>query len=267
MGGRNGLGSALIALNYSREGRKGRSERPALFLCARALKAFSRMVPRTVEAAGVRVGFRTLVPLALCAAAMAAAIAHLAIDVLGDYALPKDSFDYLRHGSRELVSGVALLVAAVLAAHGLRICCEVAAKNRTRLLRPVFRLREMFATSLVAVAGSAAIVPAMEYLDGRHDANPVLRLADAFGGSIPLGLGTTLTCAAIVAFFVCSVARWLISHRDSIATIIETFLRWFNASPHSSGYERVAPRHTLHRRRAIYALRLAKRGPPETRFA
>lgn len=214
----------------------------------------------------MRVGFRTIAALLLCAAAMAAAVAHFAIDVLGDYALAHDSYDHLKHGSRELVSGIALLVAALLAAHGLRVCCEIAAKHRARLLRPALRLRDVLAIVFGAALVSAALVPAMEYFDGRLDGSPVLRLADAFGGSILLGVGTTLVCAALVALLICALARWLISHRDSIATIIETFLRWFGESLLPSGYERVTTRPTLHRRHAIHALRLAKRGPPQTSF-
>jgi hypothetical protein len=225
------------------------------------------MRPQAVEARGVRVGLRTIVSLALCAAAMGAALAHLAIDVVGDYALTRDSYDHLRHGSREVVTGIALLVAALLAARGLRFCCEIAADNRTRLLRPALRLREVVGMLVGAVAASAAIVPAMEYLDGRLDGQPVRRLGDAFGGSIPLGLGTTLVCATLVALLVYGLARWLISHRDSIATIIETFLRSFGDGVRSSGYERVRELFTTRRRRTISALRLAKRGPPETRFA
>jgi hypothetical protein len=224
------------------------------------------MVRAVVEGACVRVGFRTIVALALCAAATAAAVAHFAIDILGDYALAHDSYDHLRHGSRELISGIALLVAALLAARGLRICCEIAAKHRARLLRPALRVRDVFGVVFGAAAISAMLVPGMEYLDGRLDGSPVLRLADAFGGSILLGVGTTLVCAATVALFICALARWLISHRDSIATIIETFLRWFGESLLPSAYERVAPRQTSYRRRAIHALRLAKRGPPQTRF-
>lgn len=215
----------------------------------------------------MRVGFRTIVALALCAAAMAAAVAHFAIDVVGDFALANDSYDRLQHGSRELVSGIALLVAALLAGRGLRICCEIAASNRARLARPVLRLPEFVSILLGAVAMSIVFVPAMEYLDGRLDGAAVGRLADAFGGSIALGIGTTILCAALVALVVCAIARWLISHRDSIATIIETFLRPFRDGVRPSGYERVTSRYSLHGRRAIHALRLAKRGPPETRFA
>jgi hypothetical protein len=198
---------------------------------------------------------------------MAAAIAHFAIDVVGDYLLVHDSYDQLRHGSRELVSGIALVVAALLAAHGLRICCEIATKNRARLMRPALRFREFAGILGGAVVVSIATVPGMEYFDGRLDGSPVRGLTDAFGGSLLLGIATTLVCAAVVVLVVCALARWLISHRDSIATIIETFLRSVGDGVRPSGYERVTQLFTLRRRRAIHALRLAKRGPPATTFA
>jgi hypothetical protein len=215
----------------------------------------------------VRVGLRTLVSLALCAACAGAAIAHLAIDVVGDYALSRDSYDYLRHSSRDLVTGLALVLATLLAARGLRVCCEIADANRTRLLRPVLRLRETIGTLVAAIAASIAIVPAMECLDGRLDGMPVRRLVDAFGGSIPLGIATTFVCAALVALLVCSVARWLISHRDAIATIIETLSRRAPGAPRPSGFDLVAQLVTPRRRRTPTALRLSKRGPPSTSFA
>jgi|HubBroStandDraft_4_1064222.scaffolds.fasta_scaffold00004_182 hypothetical protein len=221
---------------------------------------------RGVEARGVRVGFRTIVSLALCAAAAGAALAHLAIDVIGDYALARDSYDHLRHGSRELLTGIALVAAVLLAARGLRICCEIAAKNRTRLLRPALRLHETLGMLAGAVTASVALVPTMEYLDGRLDGVPVQRIGDAFGGSIPLGLGTTLVCATAVTMLVYAVARWLISHRDSVASIIETLLRRRNLGDTSHEYDLIAQRVTP-RRRTPHALRLAKRGPPQTSFA
>jgi hypothetical protein len=220
-----------------------------------------------VEARLVRVGARTLVSLALCAAAAGAAMAHYVIDVIGDFLLPRDSYDHLAHGSRELVTGVALLAAAVLAARGLRVCCEIATVNRGRLMRPALRLRESAGLLLGAVVASAVMVPAMECLDGRLDGVPVARLADAFGGSVGLGLATTLLCAGVVALLVCGVARWLISHRDSIATIIETLLRRVTGSPASNGYELAARRFTPSRRQTSHALRLSKRGPPAISFA
>lgn len=215
----------------------------------------------------MRVGFRTLVSLALCAAATGAAIAHYAIDFVGDYALQNDSYDHLRHSSRELVTGIALALAAILAARGLRICCEIATINRTRLLRPALRLRDAFGLIFGAVATSGVVVPAMEYLDGRLDGTPVRGLAQAFGGSIPLGAGTTLVCAGIVALLVYGIARWLLAHRDSIAAAIETLVRRLTGAIRPSGYALHAQLYTPRRRRAPHALRLSKRGPPATSFA
>jgi hypothetical protein len=215
----------------------------------------------------VRIGLRTLASLVLCAAAAGAAMAHFAIDVVGDYALARDSYDHLRHGSRELVTGLALIVAAILAARGLRFCCEIATMNRGRLARPALRLRETIGLLTGAVAASAIVVPAMEYLDGRLDGAPVYRLADAFGGSISLGLGITLVCASFVALLVYVVARWLISHRDSIATIIETLLLRAPGAARPNGRALAVQRLTPRRRRTLHALRLSKRGPPATSFA
>lgn len=208
-----------------------------------------------------------MVLLALCAAGAGAALAHLAIDVLGDFALPRDSYDHLRHGSRELMTGLALMVALFVAARGLRVCCDIAAKHRTRLLRPMLGVRESVAMLVGAVAASLTIVPAMECLDGRLDGIPVRGLCDAFGGSIPLGVATTIAAAGLFAAIVYTVARWLISHHDSIATIIDFLLRRFAGTPRAAGYDRVRRHVALRRRRAFSGLRLAKRGPPATTFA
>jgi hypothetical protein len=215
----------------------------------------------------VRVGIRTLGSLALCAAAAGAALAHWAIDVVGDYALARDSYDHLQHGSRELITAIALMLAAVLAVRGLGICCEIATIHRTRLVRPVMALRELLSVVGASVGLSLAIVPGMEYLDGRLDGVPVHRLGDAFGGSIPLGVATTLVCAGLVALLACGLARWLISHRDSIATIIETLLRATAGAHRPSDDDLFLQLFTPRRRRTMRALRLSKRGPPEFSFA
>lgn len=194
-------------------------------------------------------------------------MAHYAIDVVGDYALPRDAYDNLRHGSRELVAGIALMLAVVLAARGLRSCCDIVASNRTKLQRPVFQLRQVLTVLAAAVTASALIVPAMEYLDGRLDGIPVPRLGDAFGGSVLLGLATTILCATFVTLLICAAARWLVSHRDSIVTIIETLLRRAVASDRAGRYNDVAQLFTPRRRRALNALRLSKRGPPAATFA
>jgi hypothetical protein len=212
---------------------------------------------------GVRVGFRTLCSLALCAAAAGAALAHSAIDVLGDYALAHDSYDHLAHNSRELITGVALFIAFVLAARGLRNCCEIAAINRTRLFRSGIGIRESFGYVLAAISACCALVPAMEWLDGRLDGVPVKALNEAFGGSLLLGLGTTLACASLIALLVFAMARWLVSHRDVIAAIIETLLGRSNDTLRPSNC-RLQNRRLTFRLRAPQALSLSRRGPPVT---
>jgi hypothetical protein len=225
------------------------------------------MAMRVVEGQSVRVEFRTMASLALCAAAAGAAMAHCAIDVLGDYALRRDSYDHLRHGSRELMTGLAVFVAIVLAARGLRVCCDIAAKHRARLVRPMVGLQETVAMLAGAVTASLAMVPAMEFFDGRLAGIPVRGLSDAFGGSILLGIATTIGAAGIFALILYAVARWLISHHDSIATIIEVLLRPFSDARRAAAYDRLGSHVILRRRRAPNALRLAKRGPPATRVA
>jgi hypothetical protein len=212
---------------------------------------------------GVRVGFRTTVSLLLCAAAAAAAMAHEAIDIVGDYALAHDTYDNLPHSSRELVSGVALLLAVLLAGRGLRFCCAIAAANRARVAQ--LRLSRSWSAGFVlgVIALTATIVPSMEWLDGRLGGVPVRELDDAFGGSILLGGGTTVVCAALIAFLVYGFARWLISHRDSIATIIETLLRRSDGTARPCSHDLTRCLSTPRRRRTPYALRLCKRGPPD----
>ncbi|HZV77096.1 MAG TPA: hypothetical protein VFF63_04990 [Candidatus Babeliales bacterium] len=215
----------------------------------------------------MRVGIRTLVWLALCAAAAGAALAHFAIDVVGDYALARDSYDSLPHSSRDFVSGAAFVLAVVLLARGLRVCCEIAVRNRAKLARPAIRLRDALGLFAGVIGASAAIVPAMEYLDGRLDGVPVQRLADAFGGSIPLGLSTTVVCTGIVTLLVYAVARWLISYRDSIVTVIETLVRRAGDDGPPDDYAALARSCAPLRRRTPRTRCLSKRGPPATNFA
>ena len=211
----------------------------------------------------MRLGFRTLFSLALCAAAAGAVFAHVAIDVVGDFALATDSYDHLHHSSRELISGVALAIAAILVARGLRSCCEIAQRNRTRLAHAACGMREAVGYSIGAVAASCLLVPAMEWLDGRLDGMAVRQIGDAFGGSLLVGLATTAVCASLAAALLFPLARWLISYSDAIIAILETLMRWSDDAIRRLSCE--LDRYCLtFRRRASHASRLYKRGPPVT---
>ncbi len=192
----------------------------------------------------------------------AATTAHVAIDIIGDYALPHDTYDDVAHSSRELISGLALLIALALASRALRVCFELAAANRTRLPQPSGDRREALGFVFGVIAFSAILVPTMEWLDCRLAGVPIKELDDAFGGSILLGLGTTIACGALVALLVYGIARWLLSHRDAIATIIETLLRRQSDANRACSRDLTRYLLTPRRRRTLHALRLCKRGPP-----
>lgn len=211
-------------------------------------------------------GLRTFVSLVLCAAAAGAVVAHVAIDFIGDYALAHDSYDTLQHDSRALVGGIALAIAFFLAVRGLSTCCAIALRNRTRLPSPPRDAHELLAFVLAAVSGSTLFVPTMEWLDGRFAGAPVRHLDEAFGGSLLLGVVTTVMCASVIAVLIYALARWLISYRDAIATILETLLRWHDGAVRCFACD-LGRRRLTFRRPAPNALRLSKRGPPVAALA
>jgi hypothetical protein len=213
-----------------------------------------------------RIDLPALLTLVICAASAAAGLAHYAIDVVGDFALAHDDYDGVAHGSRELVTALGLFIAVLLAARGLRACFAIVAANRRRIPDAPPRRGERLGFVLAVAALSAAIVPAMEWLDGRLAGAPVRDLDAAFGGSIPLGLGTTIVCAGLVAAIVYGIVRWLVGHRDVFTTIIETLLRASGDGVRPSSRDLERQRFAPRRRRPAHALRLSKRGPPGSAF-
>jgi len=210
----------------------------------------------------MRLGLGTILSLVLCAAAAAGAVAHLLIDVFGDYVLAHDSYDGVGHGSRILVTALALVIAAILAARAVRSCIAVAAENGNRAaVQPAehgARGRFVFGV----IASGLVIVPAMEWADGWIAGAPVLGLGAAFGGSLLLGIGSTTICAAIVASTVYAMVRWLLGHRDALITIVGTLLRRRLNAQAPCAFDLARQRFQALRRYSPHALRLCKRGPP-----
>lgn len=213
----------------------------------------------------MRVQFRTLISLALCAAATAAALAHFAIDVVGDFALKHDAYDGVAHGSREYAAAFAIGFAVLAAGRGLRACCDLAQRARGRLAPPEFTIPGRVGYALLAISIACMGVPAMEWLDNILDAAPLAQLGDAFGGSLVLGLATTLLCAAFVTAIFYAFARWLLEHRDVIVAMVATLLQRCN---HVAAALRIdVDLHGLyHQASSAVALCLAKRGPPVAIF-
>jgi len=204
---------------------------------------------------------RSLVALVIAAAAAAAVAAHGTIDVIADYLVAHASYDDVSsHDSRGLVAVLAAVVAGVVALRGLRLCCDAAA-HRTLASSPApsWRSAPLFAGATMLLASIA--VPAMELLDARLAGTTLAGLDDAFGGSVLLGLGTTLACAAAVAIAVFALARWILSHRDRIIAVIVGIVRsrlQACASPRRSRSFADAPICP----RRLSALRRGKRAPP-----
>ncbi len=200
--------------------------------------------------------------LAICATALLAAVSsHVAIDVLGDYLVRDDSYDHLAHGSRVLFTFAALGLAAVAGSYLFSQMCATAAslRERVRMLH-VARVR-VAAAIACAVALALLVVPAMETFDALHAGSDIDSLADAFGGSLALGVGTTITCALAWSAMVLGLAVWLVRHRERVARLLFAFLHISHVHA-TCAHERRVPvallasaptRRTRHR---------SKRGPP-----
>jgi uncharacterized BrkB/YihY/UPF0761 family membrane protein len=197
------------------------------------------------------------------AALLAAVFAHVAIDVLGDYLVRDDTYDHVAHGSRELLTLIAFGIAASAGALFFSRLCTAAASIRTR----VRMLRVTRAQLLLAFAAIAAIalvlVPSMEGFDALRAGQDIDDLGDLFGGSLLLGISTTLACAALCSAFIAALGAWLARHRERVASLIGAFLT--ARRPRPAGIRlRYAPAKTpaMHPARAMK--RRSKRGPPQT---
>jgi len=199
--------------------------------------------------------------LVIAAAAAAAVVAHGTIDVIADFLVAHASYDDVAsHDSRGLVVLIAAVVAGLVALHGLRLCCDAAA-NRTLTSSPgpSWRSAPIFAGATMLLA--SIIVPAMELFDSQLAGTALTGLDDAFGGSVFLGLGTTLACAGAIAIAVFALARWILSHRDRIIAAIAGIIRTrsqADAGPRRSRSFTGAPICP----RRLSALRRGKRAPP-----
>lgn len=204
---------------------------------------------------------RSLVALVIAAAAAAAVVAHGTIDIIADYLVAHASYDDVSsHDSRGLVVAVATVIAGAIALHGLRLCCDAAA-HRTLASSPApsWRGAPLFVGATMLLASIA--VPAMELFDARLAGTTLAGLDDAFGGSVLLGLGTTLACAAAVATGVFALARWILSHRDRIIAAIVAIIRFRSQARTGPRRSRSFAEAPICPRR-LAALRRGKRAPP-----
>ncbi len=140
-----------------------------------------------------------LVP--VCAALCSAILAHVAIDIAGDYLLAHDTYDDLGHGSRSLAAVIALLLAAFVAVAAIGAAVREARGSpdafRRALTALIPRNRTVF-TALVTLA-TPVLLAAMESLDALLAGEAIPGAANLFGGSIALGAGVMLGAACVVS--------------------------------------------------------------------
>jgi hypothetical protein len=142
-------------------------------------------------------------------ALVAAAAAHSLIDIIGDYALPHDSYDGMAHHARTLAFVVVLIISigGVLRLLWLAIDAGHASTGAFRaLVKPVLAIpvwRFAIAVTLIALL----TVIAMESVDALLDGVRIDDFADVLGGSIPLGMAVTLTISICIGAVVSHLFR------------------------------------------------------------
>jgi len=206
--------------------------------------------------------YRRLAIMAVGAAALIAAVfAHVAIDVLGDYLVRDDTYDHVAHGSRELLTLLAFCVAAYAGSILFARLCTAAASMRTRIrMLRIPRRHWLLAFAAIAVL-ALVLVPSMEGFDALRAGREVDDLGDLFGGSLLLGITSTLACASLCCGAILGLCAWLARHRERVARLLYECLTVQRTSRAAIAMRR-APAKTpaLHPARAMK--RRSKRGPP-----
>jgi hypothetical protein len=195
--------------------------------------------------------------------ALAAVLAHITVDVLGDHLLVHDTYDGLAHGSRQkfsLVAALAALASFIALSRGaLRELRGERNALRAILLGAIPR-PSILSIALLAT-GTLLAMGAMEAFDTGLAGIPIDDPADLLGGSPLLALGVVALVTPALAFAARAFAVALLRSR-AIVTIVAAFVRLAQlAAPPPELQLARAPRR-LAARRSILSRRAGKRGPP-----
>jgi hypothetical protein len=198
------------------------------------------------------------------AAACAAAVAHVCVDIAGDYLLAHDDYDDVVHHSRTLVVALVLLIAVIASLRVFREMLRSRTRNPKTLL---YRLRESLGHPVAFAAQTSvltiAAMVAMESLDCAFSGG-VRAWTALFGGSVVLGGGTAALAGAIFGSLAHRLVHWLADREPRIAALLVAALR-----PQIAGEVSVAAGAALRatqpqRRGLLLSFRGRKRGPPLT---
>jgi hypothetical protein len=201
--------------------------------------------------------------LLLLAVCVAAFVAHLTIDFVGDFALPHDTYDDIGHTSRigTLVGALGFVLVAFLRLVTIALTRSGSAGTTIHALaRSLIRSPWRFGCAVALL--TIVAVGGMEATDAALSGQGLDGIDDAFGGSAPLGLAITLLCAALVSVLVARCTRMLAVPCDLVIRLLGVL----GALPRRAravascvvASRSVRPR----RRQTVHAYRAAKRGPP-----
>jgi hypothetical protein len=195
--------------------------------------------------------------LVLLCGATAAVVAHVVIDVAGDFVLARDSYDGLAHHSRAFFLGIVVVLAALVALRFLWEALDRRSGSVTALVRYVQAARgaSPWRFGILVAAVAIAGLVAMESLDAMLSATRIDGVEDLLGGSVLLGLGTTLAVSALVAGAARALLGFLAAWEPVIAAFVGRLLTCRPASPAMHAPRSVRLTCSLDR-----ACRLARRG-------
>ncbi|HEY5094361.1 MAG TPA: hypothetical protein VII69_04490 [Candidatus Eremiobacteraceae bacterium] len=178
---------------------------------AQSNKSLSRIAPAAF-----------LVAVVVLASLAAAAATHSAIDLIGDFALPRDSYDGMAHESRALAFVLVLVIAIAGVLRFLWSALDGSHASATAfraLAQPVLALPVWRFAATVMVLALIALM-AMESMDALLDGVRIDDFADVLGGSIPLGSGVTLAISACIGAAVSQLLRALAAAHEAIIEIV-----------------------------------------------
>jgi len=204
---------------------------------------------------------------ALLAACIAATLAHMAIDAIGDYVLPHDAYDDVAHGSRSLTAALATLTALVLGALALASALVERRTGRIQVRELLERTTGPGLACFAAVVATVTIplMMTMEALDLVLQNGRIEDATDLLGGSVALALAVTVPIAAGVALSVRALLAALLgSCRALVDAAYSTFMRRVHGTLSTSSDVRRRRASRLSVRTALLASNANRRGPPGT---
>jgi len=160
-------------------------------------------------------------------ALIAALVAHVVIDVLGDGLLARDSYDNVVHGSRGYAAFGALALVFVCATAVVRAALREARGSDGALCSLVRAALpadgRTFGSFVIGL--TPGFVAAMGALDAALAGAHLASLADLFGGSMLLGLSVSTFVAALCAAGAWSGLRHVARIRAALVHVVVAWLR------------------------------------------